>query len=136
MEQYTLTHPEAEIISTIRNDDEATIYEITTATRLTPSEALEALNQLRERNLVRLIENDRIAQLTDEGRRVRMLIDRQGRQPFSAGSGQSPVIIISDEVTKRASRKVFEELEPEELDLALDSEIQTLELEQDASMSH
>jgi len=125
MEQYILTPPEADIISTIRNDDEATIYEITTATRLTPSEAVEVLNDLRDRNLVRLIENRR-ARLTDEGRHVRMLIEQQEKQPYSTGSGAAPVIVISGEDTTRASRRALEELKPEELDLALDSELEKL----------
>ena len=132
MEQYVLTSPEAEILSTIHNDDLATIYEITTATRLTPSEALEVLNGLRERNLIRLIQDDRLVQLTDEGRHVRMLIERQEKQNFSTVAGHAPVIVISGEDTPSASRKAIEELEPEELDLALDSELEKLEQQEAA----
>jgi DNA-binding MarR family transcriptional regulator len=124
MEQYILTHPEADIISTLRNEDEASIYEITTATRLTPSQALETLNQLSQRDLVQLVENDRVARLTAKGRHVRMLLDRQEKQPFSGGSGATPIVIISNEESSRAAQ--FEELEPQELETALDSELQKL----------
>jgi cation transport regulator ChaC len=128
MEQYVFTPLEEEVLSSIHNDDHVSIYEITTATRLSPSEALEVLDHLRERNLVRLMENNRQAQLTGEGRHVRELIERQKNQPFS-GSGPAQVVVTSIENETGASRKAFEELPPEELDLALDSEIQKLEQE-------
>lgn len=124
-QQYILTPAEANIISSIRND-EATIYEITTATQLTPSEALEVLGRLRDRNLVELMQDDRMAKLTDEGQYVRMSIERQGRQPFPSASSAGPVVIRSESETTE-SRRAFEELAPEDLDLALDSELQKLE---------
>ncbi len=115
-QQYILTPTEADIISTIRNDDEATIYEITTATQLTPSEAFDVLSRLRDRNLVRLTQDNRLAKLTDEGHHVRMLLERQERQPFPSSSSAAQVVIRGESETGE-SRKAFEQLEPEALDL-------------------
>src|SRR5712692_2727873 len=128
MKQYILASVEAEVLSSIDNDDEASIYEITTATRLTPSEVIQVLHDLRDRDLVRLTEEDRQVQLTNEGRHVRVLLDRQGKQ-FLSGSGQREVLVIGGTEAARASRRAFEDLPSEDLDLALDSEFRKLEQE-------
>lgn len=129
--QYTLTQSEADAISSIRNDNEATIYEITTAARLTPSEALDALRRLRERKLVLLLQDDRVARLTDEGRHVRTLMEQQERYPYSSSQGESKIVVLSGEETS-AARQEIEGLELEELDRTLDSELERLEQESGA----
>lgn len=132
--QYILTQAEAAAISSIRNDNEATIYEITTAARLTPSEALDALKRLRDRNLVLLLQDDRLARLTDEGRHVLALMEQQERYPYSSSQGESKIIVLSGEEAS-AARQAIEGLELEELDQTLDSELQRLEQEAGAGQT-
>ena len=129
--QYVLTPAEADIIASIHND-EATIYEITTSAQLTPSEVLHVLTNLRDRNLVILMQDDRLARLTDKGQHVRLLLERQERQPFPSSSSAEQVVISGESETTNA-RRTLEELAPEDLDLALDSELQKLEQEEVAA---
>lgn len=133
-QQYILTQAEADIISTIRNDDAATIYEITTAAQLTPSEVLEVLSRLRERNLVLLAEDQRQARLTDEGRHVRILMEQQEKYPFSSSHGEPKVVVLSGDEAS-AARQAFEGLELNELDQTLDSELERLEQEASAGQT-
>lgn len=132
-QQYILTPAEADILSTINNDDGASIYEITTATRLTPSEALEQLIRLRDRGLLELKEDNRLARFTDEGRYVRTQLERQGHKPFSSAAGSTPVVILSEDAAMGASG--FEEWEVEDLDSALESEFQRLDEEATAGQT-
>lgn len=132
-QQYILTPAEADILSTINNDDGASIYEITTATRLTPSEALEQLIRLRDRGLLELKEDNRLARFTDEGRYVRTQLERQGHKPFASAAGSTPVVILSEDTAMGASG--FEEWEVEDLDSALESEFQRLDEEATAGQT-
>ena len=134
-QQYILTPAEADVLSNISNDNEASIYEITTAVRLTPSEAVDVVRRLRDRNLVELVQDNRLAKLTAEGRYVRAQIQRQERRPFSSGQDATHVVIVSGDESMGASRKAFEELAPEELDSALDSELEKLEQEAGAGQT-
>jgi len=132
--QYILTQAEAAAISSIRNDNEATIYEITTAARLTPSEALDALKRLRDRNLVLLLQDDRLARLTDKGRHVLTLMQQQEKYPYSSSQGESKITVLSNEETSPA-RQAIEGLELDELDRTLDSELERLEQEASAGQT-
>jgi DNA-binding MarR family transcriptional regulator len=127
-QQYILTPTEADVLLAIRSNDEATIYEITTAVRLTPSEAMSVLTQLRDRNLVELVQDDRVARLTEQGRHVCLELERMVKRPYSSGQ-EAPVVIVSEEGAVSASRKAYEELQPEDLEVALDSELEKLEQE-------
>ncbi len=73
-----------------------------------------------------MMQDDRLAKLTEEGQHVRMLIERQERQPFTSSASAGPVVIRGESETTE-SRRAYEELAPEDLDLALDSELQRLE---------
>jgi hypothetical protein len=129
MEQYTFTSDELVVFSAISINEGATVYELTTATRLTPSEVLDAARALNQRNLVRLVADRRVVELTKEGQHLRLLMEHQRRQPFSSSSS-APIVVISDEDTgKNAARKMVEKLNPQELDFALETELQRLEQE-------
>jgi len=128
MEQYVVTTQEADLLLAIRNDEEATIYELTTATQSTPSEIIQTASSLSDRDLIKLIDDQRRILLTDEGRRVRRLLEQQARQPFSSSVRDSEVVVIADEgESQSAARKAYEALKPEDIDLALDKELEKLE---------
>jgi DNA-binding MarR family transcriptional regulator len=125
--RYSITPPEASVLAKIDENGLTALHQLSATIRITPGEALGILKGLQSKNFAVLDESDRMVSLTNEGRRVRRLLERQGDVPFSAlrMTPREDLVAVAEKENDNAE-EALESLTAEALDDALDKALQQL----------
>jgi len=124
MVPYILTTSEAELLRVISNQAGAYHYELASEAQLTVSEVNDLVSELVRKRLAETTEEGRYVKLTDEGYKVRRLLDASGQRALRLPDAQ-PVVIIRDKSGREPETKDVEASEAE-LDAALEAAIERI----------
>lgn len=124
MVPYILTTSEAELLRVISNHEGAYHYELASEAQLTVSEVNDLVSELVRKRLAEATEEGRYVKLTDEGYKVRRLLDASGQRALRLPDAQ-PVVIIRDKSGHEPETKDVEASEAE-LDAALEAAIERI----------
>lgn len=124
MVPYILTTSEAELLRVISNHAGAYHYELASEAQLTVSEVNDLVSELVRKRLAETTEEGRYVKLTDEGYRVRRLLDASGQRALRPPDAQ-PIVIIRDKSGREPETKDVEASD-DELDAALEAAIERI----------
>jgi DNA-binding MarR family transcriptional regulator len=125
MVPYILTTSEAELLRAISNHAGAYHYELASEAQLTVSEVNNLISELVRKRLAETTEEGRYVKLTDEGYKVRRLLDASGQKGAFRLPDMQPVVIIRDKSGREPEIKGAEPSEAE-LDAALEAAIERI----------
>ncbi|HKZ80000.1 MAG TPA: hypothetical protein VJ124_17130 [Pyrinomonadaceae bacterium] len=132
MTRYAITPAEAGLLKAIDERGLSAIHQLSSTTRITPAEAINISRSLESKDFAIFDESRRMVHLTDEGRYVRQLLQRQTDGPFSTTSvaPEEDFVLIEEKALQDDDRlDALERFAKEDLDSAIERELQQLRQE-------